>query len=47
MMKPWMTVLAVLTALLVQSCAMPASTGNAPPGAAKPMPDFGNKAYGY
>ncbi len=46
-MKPWMTALAVLAALLVQSCAMPAGTANAPAGQAKPMPDFGNKGYGY
>jgi hypothetical protein len=46
-MKPWMTALAVLTVLLIQGCAMPASTANSPPGAAKPAPDFGSKAYGY
>ena len=46
-MKLWMTAVAFLAVLLVQSCAMPATSGNAPAGAAKPMPDFGNKAYGY
>ena len=46
MMKPWMTAVALLAVLLVQSCAMPTTTSNAA-GTPKPMPDFGSKAYGY
>jgi hypothetical protein len=49
MLKPWLTGLVLLAALIVQGCAAPgsASGANGLATQTKPMPDFGNKSYSY